>query len=163
MALLAGVAGPRLHVVLAEALGAGLVTDPLRGAPGVALTQLTLRVPVAPVAAVVTLPPLHPLLALALTALQTTGHVTIDRPLHHAVALLTSGDRVIPEGVLLALGARVLGGAGHEGGADAVPGLLVTGGGGRTRALLTLREPEILGLTPLTLLSNHVILAATLT
>ena len=46
MALLAGVAGPRLHVVLAEALTAGLVTDALRGAPGVALTLLTLWVPV---------------------------------------------------------------------------------------------------------------------
>ena len=163
MALLAGIAGPSLHVVLAETLGAGLVTDPLRGAPGVALALVTLRVPVAAIAAVVTLPALHPLLALALTALQAAGHVAIDCALHHTVAFLAPSDRVIPEGVLLTLGAGVLGGAGDEGGADAVPSVLVTGGGGWTRALLTLGESEILRLTTLTLLSNNVILAATLT
>ena len=76
---------------------------------------------------------------------------------------LASSDGVIPEGVLLALGAGVLGGAGDEGGADAVSGVLVTGGGGGAGALLALREPEVLWLTPLTLLSNHMILAAALT
>ena len=163
MALLAGVACARLYVGLTEALGAGLVADALRGAPEVALTLLTLRVAEAPVAAVVALPPLHPLLALALTALQAAGHVTIDRPLHHAVTLLAPRDRVIPEGVLLALRARVLHSAGDEGGADRVPSLLVTCGRGRTGALLAVREPEILWLTTLTLLANHMVLAATLT
>ena len=76
---------------------------------------------------------------------------------------LASSDGVIPEGVLLALGARVLGGAGDEGGADAVSSLLIAGGGGGAGALLTLWEPEVFWLTPLTLLSNHMILAAALT
>ena len=88
VSLLAGVAGPCLHVVFAETLGAGLVTDPLRGAPGIALTLVTLRVPVAAIAAVVTLPALHPVLALALAALQAAGHVAVDCALHHAVTLL---------------------------------------------------------------------------
>ena len=163
MALLTSVTGPRLHVGLAEALGGGLVTDPLRRAPEVTLALVTLRIPVAARAAVITLPTLNPLLTLALSTLQAAVQGPVQCPLHPAVALLTPGDRVIPEGVLLALGARVLGGPGHEGGADAVPSLLVTGGGGRTRTLLTLGEPKVLRLTPLTLLANDMILAATLT
>ena len=90
MALFAGVAGPLLHVGLAEALGALLVTDPLCGPPEVALAHVTPRVPVAAIAAVVTLPTLHPLFALALAALQAAGHVAVDCALHHAVTLLTS-------------------------------------------------------------------------
>ena len=89
VSLLAGVAGPLLHIGLAEALGALLVTDPLRGSPQVTLAHVTPRVPVAAIATVVTLPALHPLLALALAALQAAGHVAVDCALHHAVTFLT--------------------------------------------------------------------------
>ena len=88
--LLAGVAGPLLHVGLAEALSTLLVTDPLSGASEVTLAHVTLRVPVAAIAAMVTLPALHPLLALTLTALQAAGHVAIDCALHHAVTFLAT-------------------------------------------------------------------------
>ena len=76
---------------------------------------------------------------------------------------LASSDGVIPEGVLLALGAGVLRSAGDKGSADAVASILIAGGGGGAGALLTLREPKVFWLTPLTLLSNHMILAAALT
>ena len=76
---------------------------------------------------------------------------------------LASSDGVIPEGVLLTLGAGVLRSAGDKGGADAVASLLIAGGGGGAGALLTLWEPEVFWLTSLTLLSYHMILAAALT
>ena len=88
--LLAGVAGPLLHVGLAETLSTLLVTDPLSCASEVTLAHVTLRVPIAAIAAMVTLPALHPLLALTLTTLQAAGHVTINCALHHAVTFLTS-------------------------------------------------------------------------
>ena len=66
MSLLAGVAAALLHVGLAEALGGGLVADPLGGAAQLAVALLALGVAVAAVGAVVALPPLYTLATVAL-------------------------------------------------------------------------------------------------
>merc|ERR1712155_255100 len=79
-----------------------------------------------------------------LSTLEATGHVAAHGALHHSLVLLAARDRVVSEGVLLALRAGVVRGPRHEGRADAVPGLLVTRRRRRTVALLALREPEVL-------------------
>ena len=96
-------AGSLLDIWFTEALGRLLVTDPLRGAPEVAVAGLTVRVCEGAVAAVVTFPPLHVLLAVAVAAVHAAGHVACHRSVDLAVTLLTARDGVVAEGVLLTL------------------------------------------------------------
>ena len=79
---------------------------------------------------------------LAVSVLQTARHVSVDGSLDDAVALLTTGDGVVAEGVLLAGGTRVVGRAGHVRGADAFAVFLVALRRRGTFALFAVRETE---------------------
>ena len=100
--------------------------------------------------------------SLAVAIFEAARHIAVDGALDHAVTLLTTGDGIVSERVLLADGTRIVGRASDVRGADALAGLLITSRCRRTLALLAVGEAEEAGLAPRALPTDHVGLALAL-